>query len=50
MTGQTDDARAETLPPKRRRILDEEKHVRPDGRTAEEIDRYLQELRGNDRI
>ena len=35
---------------RRRRIIDEERYVCPTGRTAEEIDQYIRELRGDDRI
>ena len=38
------------LAEKRLRMLEEERHVRPSGRSVEEIDRYIAELRDEDRI
>ena len=38
------------LAEKRLRMLEEERHVRPSRRSVEEIDRYLAELRDEDRI
>ena len=35
----------ETLAERRLRILEEEKYVRPNGRTAAEIDRHIAEMR-----
>lgn len=43
-------SRMETLSEKRRRLVDEKKYVRPTGRSAEEIDAYIRELRDSDRI
>lgn len=40
----------ETRADKRRRIVDLEKYVVPNGRSIEEIDNYIRELRDNDRI
>ena len=40
----------ESLADKRRRLIEEEKFVHRDGRTAEDIDGYLREMRANDRI
>ena len=42
--------RKETRADRRRRIVDLEKYVIPSGRSAEEIDDYIRELRDNDRI
>lgn len=42
--------RKETRADKRRRIVDLEKYVVPSGRSAEEIDNYIRELRDNDRF
>lgn len=43
-------SRAETLAEKRRLLIDEKKYVRPSGRSAEEIDAYVRELRDSDRV
>lgn len=40
----------ETRADKRRRIVDLEKYVVSTGRSTEEIDNYIRELRDNDRI
>lgn len=40
----------ETRADKRRRIIDLEKYVVSSGRSTEEIDNYIRELRDNDRI
>ena len=40
----------ETRADKRRRIVDLEKYVVPNGRSIEEIDNYIRELWDNDRI
>jgi len=40
----------ETRADKRRRIIDLEKYVVSNGRSAEEIDHYIRELRDDDRI
>lgn len=40
----------ETRADKRRRIVDLEKYVVSGGRSTEEIDNYIRELRDNDRI
>ena len=40
----------ETRSDKRRRIIDLEKYVVSSGRSTEEIDNYIRELRDNDRI
>lgn len=42
--------RKETRADKRSRIVDMEKYVISSGRSAEEIDNYIRELRDNDRI
>ena len=38
------------LAEKRLRMLEEERYVQPSGRSVEEIDRYIAELRDEDRI
>lgn len=43
---QTDETRAE----KRKHLIDSDAFVMPTGRTAEEIERYIREMRENDRI
>ena len=48
--GGTDAPRTETLAEKRRRILAEEKYVRPSGSAADAIDRHIREQRDHDRI
>lgn len=40
----------ETRAAKRRRIVDMEKYVVPSGRSVEEIDSYIREMRENDRF
>lgn len=40
----------ETRADKRNRIVDLEKYVVPDGRSVEEVDAYIRELRDNDRF
>ncbi len=47
---ETDAPHSEALAAKRRHLIDEKKYVRPTGRSAEEIDRYIKELRDEDRI
>ncbi len=42
--------RKETRAEKRRRIVDLEKYVMPTGRSVEEIDAYIRELRDDDRF
>lgn len=42
--------RKETRAEKRRRVVDLEKYVVSTGRSTEEIDNYIRELRDNDRI
>lgn len=42
--------RKETRADKRSRIVDLEKYVLPGGRSAEEVDNYMRELRDNDRF
>lgn len=42
--------RKETRADKRSRIVDLEKYVVPSGRSAEEVDNYIRELRDNDRF
>ena len=42
--------REETRAAKRRRIVDMGKYVIPSGRSAEEIDNYISELRDDDRF
>lgn len=42
--------RSGTLADKRRRLIEEERFVHPSGRTVEEIDNYLKEIREDDRI
>ena len=42
--------REETRAAKRRRIVDMGKYVIPSGRSAEEIDNYIRELRDDDRF
>ena len=42
--------REETRAAKRRRIVDMGKYVIPSGRSAEEIDNYIREMRGDDRF
>lgn len=42
--------RKETRADKRSRIVDLEKYVLPGGRSAEEVDNYIRELRDNDRF
>ena len=42
--------RGETLAEKRKRLVDEGLCVSEKGRTTEEIDRYIKEMRENDRI
>ena len=44
------DTPGETLAERRRRILAEGLYRHPSGRSAEEINRYIRELRGDDRI
>lgn len=48
--GKTNLQRTETREEKRKRIIDLEKFVMPTGRTTEEIDDYIRELRDNDRF
>lgn len=45
-----DTTKKETRAEKRRRIVDLEKYVVSGGRSVEEIDNYIRELRDNDRI
>ena len=42
--------REETRAAKRRRIVDMGKYVSPSGRSAEEIDNYIREMRDDDRF
>lgn len=42
--------RKETRADKRSRIVDLEKYVLPGGRSSEEVDNYIRELRDNDRF
>ena len=49
-TGAPQERPGETLAERRRRILVEGLYRHPSGRSAEEINEYLRELRDNDRI
>lgn len=46
ISGQKDGARAE----KRRHLIDSDAFVMPTGRTVEEIDEYIKEMRSDDRF
>ncbi len=46
ISGQKDEERAE----KRRRLIDSDAFVIPTGRTSEEIDEYIKEMRSDDRF
>ena len=46
ISGQKDEERAE----KRRRVIDSDAFVIPTGRTSEEIDEYIKEMRSDDRF
>lgn len=46
ISGQKNETRAE----KRRRLIESDAFVIPTGRTTEEIDEYIREMRDNDRI
>lgn len=47
--GKINSQKTETREEKRERIIDLDKYVMPTGRTAEEIDEYIREMRDNDR-
>ena len=42
--------KVETRAEKRRRLIDSDAFVIPSGRTTEEIDEYIREMRDNDRL
>lgn len=46
ISGQKDETRAE----KRRHLIDSDTFVTPTGRTVEEIDKYIKEMRADDRF